>query len=636
VPLPLCAFVPEQLQKFKVTVVLIMIDSVMNLDILTSIDRHFANFMLRLAESQDRALFLASALLSNATSQGHICLELTSVAGKDVGSNGNIHVVCPGLSEWLSVLQGVSVIGRPGDFTPMILDKTRLYMHRYWYYEQALIDNLLRKCMRPPVEILDMAFLQERLNRLFPQKDRDTAPDWQKVAACVALSKGFCTISGGPGTGKTTTVVKIIVLLIEQQLGRNNAIALTAPTGKAAARLQEAVLKAKTSLDCTDAVKAAIPEEVFTIHRLLGAGTEPSHYRYNEDNHLPFQIIVVDEASMVDLPLMSRLFLAIQEQARVILLGDRDQLASVQPGAVLGDICGPQEKINTFSPQLSNHLNKAVQASAAITVEQGKVKPIQDSLVTLQKNYRFGQESGIAVVSRFVKQGNPRAALELLKEKRFADIGWALLPLPNDLDLALESHIINGFKKYLETQEEDIKEAFNLFDTFRILCAIRNGPYGVENMNAIVRNILADAGLVKQKEVLWYSGRPVIITRNDYNLHLFNGDIGITSVDKQDGTALRVFFQNTDGNIRKFLPQMIPPHETAYAMTVHKSQGSEFDKALLILPDRQVEVLTRELIYTAITRAKKEVMLWGLEPVFEKAVASRIERHSGLNSALWA
>src|SRR3990172_4449372 len=301
----------------------------MNSDILTSIDSHFANFMLRLAESQDKALFLASALLSRAAGEGHICLELTSVAGKAVRIDGNSAVVCPGLSEWLSALQGVSVVGRPGDFRPMILDKTRLYMHRYWYYEQALTDSILSKCLRPPVEILDMDGLHERLSRFFPQNIKDNEPDWQQAAACPALRKGFCVISGGPGTGKTTTVVKILALLLEQ-FGSNNAIALTAPTGKAAARLQEAVLKAKASLDCTEAVKTAIPEDVLTIHRLLGAGTEPSQYRYNEDNPLPCQIIVVDEASMVDLPLMSRLFLALQAQARVILLGDRDQLASVQ------------------------------------------------------------------------------------------------------------------------------------------------------------------------------------------------------------------------------------------------------------------------------------------------------------------
>lgn len=607
-----------------------MIDSLLTLDIFTPIDRHFAEFMLRLDGSRDSLLFLAASLLSNASNQGHICLELASFAGKPIVDNGDIKLVCPTMPEWLSSLRFKKVVGRPGDFTPLILDSTRLYLHRYWYYEQSLIDNLLRRISRPE-EILDAATVEEGLNRLFPHNTTDLGPNWQKAAAFVALNKGFCTISGGPGTGKTTTVVKILALMLEQ-LGLRTSIALTAPTGKAATRLQEAVLKAKTWFNCHETVKSAIPEQVSTIHRLLGASSDPSSYRYNEENPLPFQVVVVDEASMVDLSLMARLFQALPESARIILLGDKDQLASVQPGAVLGDICGIQEKTNIFSPHFGKKLAKITGISNANISQENKVKPIQDCLVSLEKNYRFGSDSGIATVSRFIKKGNSRAALEGLKNGRFSDTRWAELPSPKELEHALKTHVINGFSKYLET--DNYGEIFGLFDTFRILCAIRNGPYGVDYMNTMVRRILSEAGLVKQ-EGQWYRGRPIMITRNDYNLRLFNGDIGITNVDREDSYSLRVFFRGTEGTVRKFLPQMLPQHETAYAMTVHKSQGSEFDKVLLVLPDRQVEVLSRELIYTGITRAKREVTVKATEPVFHAAVNRRIERNSGLQEALW-
>ena len=607
-----------------------MANSYINMDKFTSIDKHFAEFMLRLEGSQDNSLYLTAALLSNASSQGHICLELRHLAGKSLVNNGKSQVLCPPLSEWLSVLKVKKVVGRPGDFTPMILDKTRLYFHRYWHYEQTLIDNLLRRISSHPM-VLNSSLIQEGLNRLFPQNSKELEPDWQKAAALVSLYKGFCTISGGPGTGKTSTVIKILALLLEQS-GLKTAIALTAPTGKAAARLQEAVLNAKASLNSHETVKAAIPEQVYTIHRLLGASSDPSRYRYNEENLLPFQVVVVDEASMVDLPLMTRLFQAVSMNARIILLGDRDQLASVQPGAILGDICGLEENTNIFSQQFAKLLKDITGIHDINISQEDKVRLIQDCLVTLEKNYRFGSDSGIAVVSRLVKQSNSRTALEALKNRRFSDIQWTALPCPKELEHALKEHVLNGFSQYLET--ENFQEVFGLFDRFRLLCAIRKGPYGVDHMNTTVRRILAEYGLIKQ-EGLWYRGRPVMITHNDYNLRLFNGDIGITGVDREDGDSLRVFFQGTDGAIRKFLPQMLPQNETAYAMTVHKSQGSEFDKVLFVLPDRQVEILSRELIYTGITRAKRKVTLWGIESMFIAAVNSRIERNSGLKEALW-
>jgi len=337
--------------------------------------------------------------------------------------------------------------------------------------------------------------------------------------------------------------------------------------------------------------------------------------------------VVIDEASMVDLALMSKLVCAIPFDARLILLGDRDQLASVEAGAVLGDICNTG-RINRFSQTFRKSLNK-------ITGEQIDISPdsngpaLQDCVVQLQKSYRFGTESGIGKVSRTVNKGDGDLALSQMKENTYHDIAWKTLPTANKLYSQLRDSVLKGYKPYLTAT--DPFEVFHLFEQFRIVCALRKGPYGVSAVNGLVEQILRDEKLINPN-MSWYKGRPVLITQNDYELGLFNGDIGIILPDPGSNEELRAFFPSTEGELRKFLPFRLPEHETAYAMTVHKSQGSN---ALLLLPDRDTPVLTRELIYTGITRAKKTVEVWATEPVFLKGVHKRTFRASGLRDALW-
>jgi len=408
-------------------------------------------------------------------------------------------------------------------------------------------------------------------------------------------------------------------------------IALATPTGKAAARLQETIKNAKEKLNCQEEVKKAISEEASTIHRLLGTIPDSPYFRHNTKNPLPVDVVVIDESSMVDLALLSKLVQAIPPDARLILLGDKDQLASVEAGAVLGDICDTGNVHGSSKPfcdAVERLAGEKITSSPDGSDKQGP----SDCIIQLQKNYRFGVTSGIGAVSRAVNDGDNAQALTLLREGNQPDIHWQELPWPDALARALKDLIVNGFAGYLNAT--DPGEMFDLFNRFRILCALREGPYGVYALNLLVEHILKDEGFIK-RDNRWYRGRPVLITRNDYNLKLFNGDIGIILPDPGANNEHRAFFQAADGTLRKFPPLRLPEHETVYAMTVHKNQGSEFNEVLFLLPDRDSPVLTRELIYTGITRAREKVEVWGKEEVFCTAISKRIERTSGLRDALW-
>jgi exodeoxyribonuclease V alpha subunit len=596
---------------------------------LSAIDRHFADFICREAGGASPWLGLAVALASNAVGKGNICLNLADIAGRVIRVDGE-EVTVPVLAELTVCLAGTKCVGTPGDFRPLVLDgKGRLYLYRYWKYERELVRVILEKAAANCTDI-DEALVMEGLGRLF-SGNTGGGTDWQKVAALAAVRKRFCAISGGPGTGKTSTVVKIIALLLEQAKGGQLRIALAAPTGKSAARLKESIGLMKEQLECADSIKEQIPDEVSTIHRLLGSLGGSVRFRHSPDNPLPHDVVIIDEASMVALPLMARLAMALGPSARLILLGDRDQLASVEAGAVLGDICGGGWN-EPFSPEFSDLVATAAGERIPAVPADGSFPPLTDSLVVLKKNYRFGAESGIGEVGRGVNAGEGVEAFELLKGGSCAGTAWRDAPRPDGLKKALSGAVGEGFGSYLKAGSP--AGALERFDAFRLLCALRQGPYGVAGINALVEQILAEKGLIDLHS-RWYRGRPVMVTANDYNLKLFNGDVGIVFPDPEAGGTPRVYFPAPDGGIRKFSPVRLPPHETVFAMTIHKSQGSEFDRVLLLLPEHDSELLTRELIYTGITRAKSEVEIWGEREVFVAAVSRRIDRKSGLKEALW-
>jgi exodeoxyribonuclease V alpha subunit len=483
----------------------------------------------------------------------------------------------------------------------MVLDqKGRLYFLRYFRYQETLAGQILTMASAGLDEI-DEPALQDSLERLFPLNGEDD--DRQRNAATTAMLRRFSVISGGPGTGKTSTVVRILCLLLEQPGGMHKRIAMAAPTGKAAARLSSSIVSIRASLACADEVKLAIPESVTTIHRLLGTLPGSSRFRHSARNPLPYDTVIVDEASMVDLPLMTALTTALLPSARLILLGDKDQLASVAAGAVLGDICRAGETTGSM---------------------------LDGCVTVLEKNFRFSEGSGISGLSKAVNAGDEKAALLLFRDPGKAGIDLDPTPTREAMRIRLAVPVLDGYRSFLEA--ENPAEALRRFERFRILCALREGPWGASGTNQVSESLLGAVGLI-HPDGIFYRGRPLLVTENDYTHRLFNGDNGIIFNDPDSG-ALRAFFAAPDGSVRSLPPEFLPQHETAFAMTVHKSQGSEFDHVLLILPPEDKALLTRELIYTGITRAKESITVWSDETVFASAIRRRTDRRSGLREEL--
>jgi exodeoxyribonuclease V alpha subunit len=579
------------------------------------IDLRFADFICSRGGG-GRELKEAACRLSASVGQGHICLDLLEAFGEEAA---------PGL---VAALRRSGVVGAPGQFRPLILDNLyRLYLYRYWKYESDLASALRAMAQNRPE--LDLMLLKDGLGRLFDREEGGT--DWQLVAAAAALAGRFSVISGGPGTGKTATVVKIIALLLEQSLGRQQRIALAAPTGKAAARLKDSIRSARERLKERTDVAEALPGEVTTIHRLLGVIPGSSRFRHNRDNRLPCEVVIIDEASMVPLPLMARVMEALAPDCRLILLGDRDQLSSVEAGAVLGDICDTG-RLHSFSERFSRFAAEV----AGQTIERDQLSPalplLADALVVLQKNYRFGCDSGIGAISRAINDGEGSAALEGLKSGSYPDVSLVAVPDRQDLEGRLKGAVLEGYREYL--LEEEPARALRLFDRFRVLCAMRQGSYGVSGINQVIQACLAAEGLIAPGRK-WYRGRPVMVMVNDYGLKLFNGDIGITLPDPDKRGQLAVFFPAADGGVRRVSPLRLPEHETVFAMTIHKSQGSEFERLLMIMPPFDSQLLTREILYTGLTRARTAVELWCPDQLFIAMVGRRIARRSGLRQALW-
>lgn len=581
------------------------------------IDREFAAFLCRMSGGGDEILRRFALEVSRATGQGHICLDLVEACGAEAADTA-------------ACLSESAMVGAPGDKAPLILDgDNRLYLYRFWKYEQDLAATL-SSMVREGVAHVDRALLKEGLERFFGTQ-ADDGPDWQKIAASVALRSRFTVVSGGPGTGKTTTVVKIIALMLEQANGARCNVALAAPTGKAAARLREAVRTAKAGLRDITAVADGIPDDVTTIHRMLGVIPGSCRFRHDASNPLHHDVVVVDEASMVALPLMARLVAALPVHARLILLGDRDQLASVEPGAVLGDLCR-RGGTHCFSQELREYLREVTGHIPDGGSDAASISPFADSLVVLRKNYRFGSSGAIGKISRAINEGDPDAVFRTVEMPGESEFVMKDLPAGQSLAAALEKSVLVGYREYLE--QEDPASALASFDRFRILCAVRRGNHGVSGLNRAVESILAAHRLI-MPDRMWYGGRPVMIRVNDYALRLFNGDIGITLPDPERPGALAVFFPAENGGVRKISPLRLPDHETVFAMTVHKSQGSEFERVLIVMPPVDSPVLTRELLYTALTRARKSVELWCGETILRAAVSRRIDRRSGLHRALW-
>ncbi|MEN2397929.1 exodeoxyribonuclease V subunit alpha [Pseudomonas halotolerans] len=648
---------------------------------LRALDKAFVAFLHELAPEDDPLVLLAAALTSHQLGHGHVCLDLFETLKEpdfalSLPPEGDAQTGVELLpsqilrtldgAHWCKVLASSALVALAADEheearqRPLVLSGKRLYLRRYWAYERR-IDEALRQ--RLAEQEAAPGELRERLNGLFGPAKLAGPIDWQKLACALATRGAFSIITGGPGTGKTTTVVRLLALLQAPavEAGKPLRIRLAAPTGKAAARLTESISQQVRTLDVVDAVRERIPCDVTTVHRLLGSRPGTRHFRHHGGNRLPLDVLVIDEASMIDLEMMANLLDALPTHARLVLLGDKDQLASVEAGAVLGDLCRDAEE-GWYSPRTLSWLESVSGENLAASELQQDLEgthALAQQVVMLRHSRRFGEGSGIGQLARRVNQQQPEQARQLLLEGEFPDL--FSLALRGEHDGALERLLLDGkgegpkgYRHYLSLLRqrrpaisrplEDgcwtdwAREVLSAFDEFQLLCAVRKGPWGVAGLNQRITAALLKARLIDSDQQ-WYEGRPVLMTRNDYGLGLMNGDIGIAlKLPERDGPdagkqVLRVAFPRNDGQggVRFVLPSRLNDVETVFAMTVHKSQGSEFAHTALILPDALNPVLTKELVYTAITRGKQWFSL--IEPragVFEEAVRRKVKRLSGL------
>ncbi|MGH8491544.1 MAG: exodeoxyribonuclease V subunit alpha [Moraxellaceae bacterium] len=595
-------------------------------------------WLAREAPGLPDSLCAAIESLYLAVEAGHVCIQ---VDGRESVS-------------WLQS----GWVGEPGTYCPFILEQgrsaSRFYLARYQQYETGVAASL-RQCAEKQLQPADAAALRRDLDALFGNQ----ADDRQRLAALLAQFRALTLVSGGPGTGKTTTVVKMLALLQSQALYNchsresgnpsemsvgttqdscfrgndgevrgdgdiksdsesKNAetavgalrILLAAPTGKAAQRLSESIRAAKQKLGVSADVIAAIPESAQTLHRLLGAQGDTGRFRHDENNPLACDLLLIDEASMIDLGLMQAVLAALPGNARLVLLGDRDQLASVEAGSVFGDLCSGGGMSSALAAQLSSY---GVQLTTEVAEPAAGV--LADCRVELLHSYRFASGSGIAALAQASRAGKATEFLQTLTQG--SDVSTVAVT-------ALRESVQAGYAGFRAAAKAgDVTAAFAAFLQFRVLCAHRQGAAGVQGLNALM-----EAG-----QPQWYAGRPVIVRANYYALRLFNGDIGICLPTPE---GLRVFFETAPGEFRALAPGRLPAHEPAWAMTVHQAQGSEFDEVLLVLPEVVSAVLDRPLIYTAVTRAKLRFALCGDQAVLTAALATLPQRESGLVEKLQA
>lgn len=590
--------------------------------LLHSIDHAFAGLIRRIHGNGEPWVALAAGLVSRAAADGDVCLDLESMVDRGVpvsDGSGNIPLNIS-LKRWRRQLKASPAVGERDDKKPMILEGNLLYLQRYWNYEN-FVAQWISERTRPHPSAKTIPESEVVVGAVSGGRRED--PD-QTRAVQAALENRFTVISGGPGTGKTTTIARIIVALHRLWGEKAPRILLAAPTGKAAARMQEALHQGMVGLLGGGETGFYLDFiEAKTLHRLLGIRPGKNRVRYTPESPIPADVIIVDEASMIDLAMMARLFQGVPLEARLILVGDKDQLASVEAGSVMGDIC------DGFSVVGTKDSNR--------NVRKGRRHELSNQMVVLKKSYRFTDDSGIDALGRAINDGDDRRVSALLTDAGKGNIDFKSISGFGDIEKGLPRFVLEYIAPAF--QAVDPLAALTRFEQLKILTPYRKGPFGVESINLLVETTLRRQGVIHPVQGFdgqWYAGRPVMINRNDYFNHLFNGDSGITMVAHGGGIPqVRVGFPDGQGGIRYLAPEQLSHYETVYAMSVHKSQGTEFEKILLILPDRDSPLLTRELIYTAVTRARQTVEIWGRREILSAAVKRRIHRASGLRNKLW-
>ncbi len=590
----------------------------------------FAEFIAgQSAAGADSLLAYSAALVSENNANGDVCVELAEYLDRPFFDSDRITTddIPRGieLGRWRRSLLESACVGSAGEDAPLILDHDRLYLNRYWRYESSVAD-LISSRLQTLVDI-EPDELSRQLIQLFPNRAPLQALDTQELAVVLAAIRRFVVISGGPGTGKTTSVIKILALLLAQQPSMR--IKLVAPTGKAAARMIESIRAGKKDASIDSNIRDSIPDQASTIHRLLGYSN--NRFRHTANNPLALDCLVIDEASMLDLTLTYRLLDALPAQARVILLGDRDQLASVAAGNVLGDITGHGRDI-AYSPTLRQTLASILDQAVDQIPHVGASGPVSDSVALLTQSYRFSPDSDIGQRAKLINAGDGEGAVALLEQTNSSPNLQSPLEsasLNNALNPSAIDWILDSYHAVIGS--ETVSQALDKFERTRILCAIHSGPFGVDEINRKITNRLLMNRAFEPGED--YHGKPILITANDYELDLFNGDTGLLWRG-EDGT-LRAFFRGGDQGIRELPIYSLPEHSTAWAMTVHKSQGSEYESVLLVLPDdEKSSAVSRELLYTGVTRTRQNLLIHSTAKVIIEACEKLTQRSSGLAKKL--
>jgi exodeoxyribonuclease V alpha subunit len=606
--------------------------------VLTAADVHVALRLADLGGEDDEQVALAAALAVRGPRLGHVYVDLATIRetvivdadeAVDLGA-----LAWPPAAAWIEGLaaSGLVAVGDDdgGPSRPLRLVGTSLYLDRYWREERQVAADLQALSDAPPHDVRD-EILAAGLTRLFAREPDDR----QRLATACAVLRRFTVVAGGPGTGKTTTVARIVALLAEQAAAAGvpePLVAFAAPTGKAAARLEEAVHEEAATLAVSDAVRAQLlAARASTLHRLLGWRPDShSRFRHHRGNRLPHDVVIVDETSMVSLSLMARLVEAVRPEARLVLVGDPGQLTSIEAGAVLGDIVGPATERPFMRPAARKRLAH-VTGEDVLAGDPPPGATIGDGIVALTRVHRFG--GAIAAVADAIRGGKADAALAALSDAPDEvtwipvdpDAGDALAPVHNSA-VAAARGVIDA------ARAGDARQALASLAAFRVLCAHRRGPRGVATWTDRIERWLAAEVEGFGAEGQWYVGRPLLVTENDYGLRLYNGDTGVV-VATAEGRVSAAFDRR--GEIVEFSPSRLAAVDTVYAMTIHKSQGSQFGTAAVLLPDPTSQILTRELLYTAVTRARERLILAGTEEAVRAAVSRPVARASGLRWRLW-
>ncbi len=612
----------------------------------------FARFVASLGNAAP-PLVLAATVLSELEGHGHSCLQLSDLADGQAAAGllgwseeqwkalaSSAAPLPRSAKAWAAQLAACEQVWQVDEFDydqPLVLDGERLYLRRYWRDELLVAQSVRERArsLRP----VDGEAVRGWLDTLFASQRAAEKPDWQKLACAIALRGAVGIITGGPGTGKTYTVARLLALLFATapEAG-SQRIALAAPTGKAAARLKQSIDKALNEL--AERVGSALPLRELTarmgaartLHSLLGARPDSRAFAHHRGNPLDVDVLIVDEASMVHLEMMASLLDALPPSATLILLGDKDQLASVEAGAVLGDLCH-----NAQAGAYSSDTQAYVREASGEEVPDdylGSGGPLAQQTVMLRHSRRFGGPIGQLALA--VNAGDGARAEEVLRAGE-GGVRWIDHAQPHNLLQLAQS----GYGPCLELllagpqgkHEDWVRQVLLRFESFRILCAVRDGEWGVSGLNDAIAQRLESARLLRRGGE-WYVGRPVMVTRNDYGTKVFNGDIGLTLADPERPGSLRVYFLEGD-TVRSVLATRLRNVETAFAMTVHKSQGSEFRHTVLALPRERSAILTRELVYTGITRASEVFTL--VTPAGEvllDAIGRRTHRTSGLRDMI--